>query len=187
MPQLLSKFEVLPKYTHSIELFFHRHYFCSGRFLAAFFLSILTCRLYGEHSKPMLVHFNITLSWLLILQLSSWVYFIWISYANYCSSKYGSVNVKSRTVLLATVANVTQNSDITQSGPMATWDLIAKYMNQQYHNAGVWMGENENFFDGQECLDFFKKELKSITTSRESYYPELQQIVSHVIAGTSHD
>lgn len=39
---------------------------------------------------------------------------------------------------------------------MATLDLIAKYMNQQYHDAGVWMDEDENLFDGQNCSDFLE-------------------------------
>ncbi|AQZ09304.1 hypothetical protein BZL39_A02380 [Zygosaccharomyces parabailii] len=183
MPQLLSKFEILPKYTHSSKLYFHRHYLCSGRFLVAIFLSILSCTFYGEHSKPIFVLFNINLFWHLILQLSFWVYFILICYASYCGRKY-DIGVKSRIVFLAIVANVTQNSDITQSGKVATWDRIAKHVNQHYHDVGVWKDGDENFFDGQECLDFFEKQ---IGTSKESYYPELQQIVSHVIAGTSYD
>lgn len=101
----------------------------------------------------MFVLFNINLLWLLICELSFWVLFIWICYAGYCGRKYGhkyGIGVKSRIVFLAIVANVTQNSDITQSGKVTTWDRIAKHVNQNYHDAGVWKDEDENFFDGQE-------------------------------------
>lgn len=78
--QLAAKFEALPKYTQNSKLYFHN--ILLERFLFAIFLSILTRRFYDEHSKPMFVIFNINLSLLLILQLSIWVYIIWVSYAS---------------------------------------------------------------------------------------------------------
>ncbi|AQZ12725.1 hypothetical protein BZL39_E00650 [Zygosaccharomyces parabailii] len=167
LPELSQEFRVLPKYNHHTKLSFRKRYFVSVPFLGVLF--------YGCYLFFFLDPFNQSSYHMMLYSF----YFICVPLANYRT--YGMIrssklDLKSRINFLATIARIAPGMETDK------WDEVAMHMNQYLHDAEIWKTYDENFFDGAECLNFFKAEFKPLASGKlELAYPELQNLVARVV------
>ncbi|CAR27517.1 ZYRO0D00352p [Zygosaccharomyces rouxii] len=86
--------------------------------------------------------------------------------------KYKALGVLHRIKFLATAMQHAPGNDLEK------WDHIARHMNYYLHEKGVWRRPEENFFDGKECLDFYRSQFEPLASaSTKLFYVELRDIV----------
>ncbi|AQZ17533.1 YHL044W [Zygosaccharomyces parabailii] len=151
----------LPRDKYWSKLTFHKKFFTSWKF---FCLMLLVCR-HIESSVRLKRPSK-------LLSASSYIIHAVIYYSIYCNSKRNKLGVKARCKFLATIISVAPGCDTEK------WDIVAMHMNQYLHDEEIWRGEQENFFDGRDCMDFFSKQFKPLASvKKSSAYPELKAFV----------
>lgn len=98
-------------------------------------------------------------------------------FRTYCKLKYSKLDVKARVKFFATIVDVAPGEDLVK------WDQVARHMNEYLRvEEKVWTANDDYFFDGGDCLSFFKEHAKPVTSGKlDALYPELQNIVSETI------
>ncbi|CDH16851.1 uncharacterized protein ZBAI_08639 [Zygosaccharomyces bailii ISA1307] len=168
LPELSQEFSVLPKYKHYTKLSFHKRYFVSVPFFSVLFYGCYLFLFMGP-----LIKFSY------VMMLFCSFCFICVALANY--KAYGVIrcaklDLKSRVIFLATMVRIAPGVETDK------WDQIAMHMNQYLHDAEVWKSYDEKFFDGAECLNFFKAEFQPLASGKlKLAYPELQNLVTEVV------
>lgn len=87
--------------------------------------------------------------------------------------KYRLLDVTQRVKFLAIITYFMPN------GSLDKWDQVAQYMNQYFHSEGAWKRPQENFYDGKECLNFYKTEFEPLAAgSKERPFIGLRGVVA---------
>ncbi|AQZ15906.1 hypothetical protein BZL39_J00720 [Zygosaccharomyces parabailii] len=150
----------LPRDKYRNKLTFHKKYFTSWMFLGLMLVVSYSIVSSVRSKKPS----N-------LLSTASHIFDAFVYYSFYCNHKRNKLGVKSMCKFLATIISVAPGCDTKR------WDIVAMHMNQYLHNEEIWRGEQENFFDGRDCMDFFSKGLKPLASEESSAYPELKTFV----------
>lgn len=89
---------------------------------------------------------------------------------------YSKLNVESKLKFLAAIVCAGPGGDLY------AWNNIAQCMNQYLHDEGIWKTEDENFFDGKDCLEFFTTDLQPLVSEHNNArYPELRDLVIEAV------
>lgn len=86
--------------------------------------------------------------------------------------KLSTLRLSDRIKFLATIMQHSPGNDLEK------WDDIARHMNYYLHEKGVRKRPEENFFNGKECLNFYRTQFEPLTSgSTELFYIEFRDLV----------